>query len=320
VTCAEIEQVISEMGPVAADGPAAAARDAGPTSGASQAGASATSASPDSAPRRLYQISEGAIISGVCNGIAAYFAVDVTLVRVMFVALTFLTGGGAVFAYLILMFLVPYASTSEQHAEARGLPFNARALVERAKRKAAEFAHGADWRQSRSGWYSEWRQSRAEWRRARAEWRFHRQSAPGATSSASQSTTPAHAPYAAHIVTGFVLAVLGLILVVFSVGWLLAFLSLLVTGAIFGWSLPGDLPFWLAVVVLIVVYNLVSWPIKAARHAAFFSRRGYYAPWVAGWDGVMGIAILAALLWYCYHHVPEVHALMNHLRQIGMTT
>src|SRR3974390_2647091 len=108
VVRAELFRVIEEMGPV--DG-GASATTAPPESG--QATASFASA-PDRAspaPKRLYQISEGAILSGVCNGIAAYLGVDVTIVRLAFVVLVLLTGGAAVLGYLVLMFIVPYAHT-----------------------------------------------------------------------------------------------------------------------------------------------------------------------------------------------------------------
>ena len=39
----------------------------------------------DTPPRRLYRIPDGAMIAGVCNGLAAYFHVDVTFVRIAFV-------------------------------------------------------------------------------------------------------------------------------------------------------------------------------------------------------------------------------------------
>ena len=176
---AEIDQILTEMGPVDAGSPSAgpSVADAASAAPGAQAKSAAGGAGPDPAgtARRLYQISDGALISGVCNGLAAYFAIDVTLVRVLFVALVFLTGGMAIVAYLVLMFVVPYAKTSEEHAAARGIPFNARTLVEGAKQKAAEFTHGGDWRQSQAEWRAEWRRTRAqwraEWRRTRAEWR-----------------------------------------------------------------------------------------------------------------------------------------------------
>jgi phage shock protein PspC (stress-responsive transcriptional regulator) len=140
VTGPELAQVVAEMGPVDGDpgttsesppdanqtsnpGPSASG---GSWSSASSPGGGAASGSGPSVSRRLYQISEGAVFSGVCKGLSAYFAVDVTLVRALFVAAFLLTGGLALIAYVVLMFIVPYASTSEEHAAAHGLPFNAR--------------------------------------------------------------------------------------------------------------------------------------------------------------------------------------------------
>jgi phage shock protein PspC (stress-responsive transcriptional regulator) len=309
VVRSELARIIDEMGPVdgASPGPAAA-----PAGDAGAAGAPAAAASAGPAPKRLYQISEGAIVSGVCNGIAAYLGVDVTIVRLVFVLLALLTGGAAVLAYLVLMFVVPYASTSEEHAAARGLPFNARALVERAKQKAAEFASGAQWHGAGTQWRSEWRRARAQWRsdwrQSRAAWRARRPPPPPPAPPPS-----APVPYAAHVVTGCLLAILGVVLALFTIGWLLALASLVTTGAIFGWGLPHDVPFWAGIIVLIVIYNLVAWPIKAARRAAYYPGSGYHGPWVAAWDGVLGIAILVALAWYGYHHVPEVRELFDHL-------
>lgn len=122
VNAAEIEQILTEMGPVqATESPSAAATPAG------------------AVPRKLYQIDEGSMIAGVCNGIAAYLNLDVTVVRVAFVVLTFLTGGFWILLYLVMMILLPSAKTFEQRAAARGVPFNAQQLMERAKLKYAEF-------------------------------------------------------------------------------------------------------------------------------------------------------------------------------------
>ncbi|MFO8043963.1 MAG: PspC domain-containing protein [Alkalispirochaeta sp.] len=50
--------------------------------------------------RKLYRSRVSRKISGVCGGIAEYFNIDVTLVRLAFVAL-FLLGGGGVLIYVI---------------------------------------------------------------------------------------------------------------------------------------------------------------------------------------------------------------------------
>jgi len=122
VSAAELEQILAEMGPVQA---------------AEAQGA--TSVPSGAVPKKLYQIREGAMIAGVCNGIAAYLGLDVTVVRVACVILTFLTGGFWILLYLVIMILVPSADTFEQRAAARGVPFNAQQLMERAKLRYAEF-------------------------------------------------------------------------------------------------------------------------------------------------------------------------------------
>ena len=57
-------------------------------------------------PKRLYKIREGKVISGVCQGLAAYFDVDVALVRVFFVVLNVLSGLGFLL-YILLAFILP---------------------------------------------------------------------------------------------------------------------------------------------------------------------------------------------------------------------
>ncbi len=52
--------------------------------------------------------SNNKIIAGVCGGIAEYFQIDPTLVRVAYVALTLFTAGfPGVILYIIMMLLMP---------------------------------------------------------------------------------------------------------------------------------------------------------------------------------------------------------------------
>jgi len=54
-----------------------------------------------------------------------YFSIDVTIVRLIFVVLTFLTHGAWILVYVIMMFIIPWATTPEQKAQARGEEFSA---------------------------------------------------------------------------------------------------------------------------------------------------------------------------------------------------
>ena len=60
----------------------------------------------------LRRATDGRMLGGVCAGLADYFAVDVTLVRVAFAVFTFL-GGAGVPAYLAALLLIP-ADGSDQ--------------------------------------------------------------------------------------------------------------------------------------------------------------------------------------------------------------
>lgn len=56
---------------------------------------------------RLYRIPEGAVIGGVAAGVARYFRIDVTIVRLIFVLGFFLTHGPFGIVYLILWIALP---------------------------------------------------------------------------------------------------------------------------------------------------------------------------------------------------------------------
>ena len=50
---------------------------------------------------------KGRTVAGVCAGIAEYFGVDVTLVRVIVAAIAVITGGAGVLAYLVAWAIIP---------------------------------------------------------------------------------------------------------------------------------------------------------------------------------------------------------------------
>ena len=86
-------------------------------------------AAPDGT-RPLLQISEGALISGVCLGLARYFGLDVTLLRIVAVLLLFVSGGAMILVYLVLMLLLPYAPAERGGAPVRKIPAKSRQFVE----------------------------------------------------------------------------------------------------------------------------------------------------------------------------------------------
>ncbi len=73
--------------------------------------------------RRMYRDPDNRIIGGVCSGLSAYWALDPSLVRVIFIVLA-IFGGSGLIIYLILWIVLPEARTTVQKLEMRGEPVN----------------------------------------------------------------------------------------------------------------------------------------------------------------------------------------------------
>ncbi|MDE7496332.1 MAG: PspC domain-containing protein [Muribaculaceae bacterium] len=79
---------------------------------------------PYSAPhplsRKLFRDPQNAMIGGVCAGLAAYLKIDVTWVRLLTVALCFISLSTAAIAYIILWIVLPEARTPLQRMQMNG--------------------------------------------------------------------------------------------------------------------------------------------------------------------------------------------------------
>jgi phage shock protein C len=71
---------------------------------------------PSSGTKRLYRIRDGRLVAGVCAGLAAYFGIDPTLVRLAFVFLT-VFGGFGILLYLGAWLVIPDETDGTSIAE-----------------------------------------------------------------------------------------------------------------------------------------------------------------------------------------------------------
>ena len=78
--------------------------------------------------KKFYRDPDTKAIGGVCGGLAAYFDIDIMLIRIIFIALL-LAGTAGFWAYLILWIVAPMAKTAAQKCELRGLPVTAENLA-----------------------------------------------------------------------------------------------------------------------------------------------------------------------------------------------
>lgn len=56
--------------------------------------------------KKLYRSRKQSMIAGVCGGLAEYFNIDPTWVRLIFILL-FFAGGSALLVYIVLWIIVP---------------------------------------------------------------------------------------------------------------------------------------------------------------------------------------------------------------------
>jgi phage shock protein C len=61
------------------------------------------------APRKLYRSQSQRMLAGICGGLAEYFNIDATVMRVLFLILAVFGGSGLVL-YLVMWIVVPDVS------------------------------------------------------------------------------------------------------------------------------------------------------------------------------------------------------------------
>lgn len=303
VTSEEVGQILTEMGPV--DGPASAAGGApGRASDSDGSGAAGATGAADGTTRRLYQIREGAMISGVCTGIAAYFNVDVAIVRLIFVALAILTWGAWILAYIVMMFVIPYASTSEERAAAHGQPFDAQHLISEVKKN---FRQGARWRR-------QWRrQVRAEQRAWRREWRRGRQEMREHMHWGVPPAFPEDTGYAARVLMGVMTPIAALGNAVLIIVLLVTVAQLVMRGTVFGWAPPADIPLWADILILFVVFQFCAAPLRVMRHAAYYAHGPSANMWFALWGSILWVGFVVVFFWLAYHYWPDLQHFLQQM-------
>jgi phage shock protein PspC (stress-responsive transcriptional regulator) len=308
----EIEQIIDEMGPVedaASETDERESSAAGTATGQTEPGAAASEsrAQPPPPPvRRLYKIRDGAMISGVCNGIAAYFGIDPTIVRLVFVLMVFLWGTG-ILAYIVLALIVPTAGTTAEKAAACGAPFTAQEFIHRAREGYYEGMKTWGDKHAHRKWRREFKREMRGWgrmvqhemRENACRWQQHWVPRPG--------------PGPGLWIT---LPILSLLRGLLALLTMFALISLVTTGAVFGLPMPAGVPVWVGVIVLILAYQVVAWPLKALRHAWYY--HAAYGPrfapplfWLG--DTIVWLGFVILLVWLADRYLPHAHEALRNL-------
>jgi phage shock protein PspC (stress-responsive transcriptional regulator) len=293
VVTREVETIIAEMGAVEDASGSAEAPPAG--AGARPAGAdpAADPAAGAAHPRRLYKIHEGAMIGGVCNGIAAYLNVDVTIVRVVF-ALLLPAYGSGVLVYLLMMVILPSATTPAEMAAAHGTTSaTAQEFIRRAREGYYEGMKTFGDKRAHREWKRKFKREMRSWK-----WDFHHAMQQGAHRWGSY-WAPNPQPTGG---TLFVATVISFFLIVATVAGILAVVSLVSSGTVFGFMFFPGLPFWVRIALLIGIICLVRGPLKVARRSLWYGNSHYSSGSGGVWCVLKWMLIVYFIIWLCGGH------------------
>ena len=233
VVTKEVEAVIAEMGHVEdASGGAAAAQPKGAQQKSARRPRKPQARGRPAPPeKRLYKIHEGAMIAGVCNGIAAYTNVDVTIIRILFCAGNLRRSRMAreILLYLLMAVLLPAATTSSEKAAAYGAPSTSQEFIRRAREGYYEGMKTFKDKRAHREWKRKFKQEMRGWGRDfRRE--FHQNTHQWAQNWRQHWGEHPHPAFGSWILVP-VLTIMSVLVVLFSVVSVISFLS---NGTVFG--------------------------------------------------------------------------------------
>ena len=247
VASADIEQIITDMGPVDA------------SENGEQPSAAGT------ARKGLFRIREGSMVAGVCTGLAAYFDVDVNIVRIIFLLLAFVSTGFWVIVYIALAVFIPEANTPEERANARGQALNAQMLLNRARDTYSHISTSKHWRQ------------------------VAEQGKPALTNVGQAVGGLVHGVSAAF---GIIFAIATTAL---TISWLVALWSVIITNRVGGYTIDPHMARWMFAIWVSSGFFCLIVPLLACtllfRRFAVARKRP-----VRAWSIALGIVSLAAAL------------------------
>jgi phage shock protein PspC (stress-responsive transcriptional regulator) len=268
ITTAEAEAVIKEMGPVQS------------ASENVQDNGSEKEERPSEPSKKLYKIPEAGIIRGVCAGLAAYFNMDVTLMRIIFVALAVLTHGAWIVVYIVMAIVLPEANTSEQVAAAYGQPFTAQEMIDRTREEYRKFANRSEWRK----WKYELKQKVRAERYARKMRHYD------------------------HYRGGFLSPFFGILIAIITIVWIFGFYTIIAKGVILGWMIPASIPLIITIIIWIILFGLVTGMLRGARYQTCANGEYGCRRHCHGFFGfVFNLAFLALIGWLVWHYFPNSH-------------
>jgi phage shock protein PspC (stress-responsive transcriptional regulator) len=327
VTSSEIDRMLSDLPPITGQPGAEPAASATASSSSSESNRSNSSnpsnssnaPNPSNPPnpswghRKLYQIRDGAMISGVCMGLSEYMHVDVTIIRILFVIFALASAGWGLLVYGVLMFVVPKVDTRAQASDGTatgtmpphhwpwddgwpwdryGWPWDKPTPEQQKNREQVP-----NWqaRQDSRDQRNAWREERLKWRQQRLDARAQQRAALG----------PGHHPF-------------GTVMMIFAMIFAFMWLSFWTRGHFFfGWPFFWGFPHWIGIIFFFMMLRFIFMPFRASRWYGYGPYGPYTHPhyaWASMWNGLAWFMGMIFVIWLVWNFVPEFHNMIQDFR------
>jgi ABC-type multidrug transport system fused ATPase/permease subunit len=212
--------------------------------------------------------------------------------------------------------VIPSADTPEDRAAAYGFRLKAQELLDQSNLHRASARARREWRRAwkrqhkawARNWHDHWRR---HWDRNWHNWDRYWEHRAAQTQAAMAAGAGPINPFG-HVLLGITLPVFALANAALFVALILVLISAVMTGGIFGWPLPANLPLWGSLLIVCAIYIVLTSPLRAARHGAHLAWGPYYHTW-STLSSIFWLGFTALFLWLAYRHLPQVHALLDQL-------
>jgi len=110
-------------------------------------------------------------------------------------------------------------------------------------------------------------------------------------------------------------AFFGIVVGVISLVWIYAVVSVVNTHSILGWPLPVHFPMWAAILILVVLLQVVTGPLKHSWSASNYYNHRWGGP-IALMTSMVWLVVMIVVGWLAYQHLPEVQEFIQKLPQV----
>jgi hypothetical protein len=154
--------------------------------------------------------------------------------------------------------------------------------------------------------HKQWKEQQRAWER----WGSAQGAPPPPPPPWGPGQQPVNATYSSQVLHGVLSPIAELLGALVFIAFMILLVSLITRHRIFGWWLPHDIPLWLGIVILVVLYRAIAAPLRQARYSAYYGTPFAHG-WVALWGALIWLGLVVFLGWLAWQHWADVQEFLQ---------